>query len=56
MQLLNLPVGGTVGVIPLALMPPNAFGVVGPINDYLSGGVRDAQAHVGAAHAGMIEQ
>jgi hypothetical protein len=39
-QLLNLPVGGTVGLIPMALMPPNAFGVVGPINDYLSGGVR----------------
>lgn len=39
-QLLNLPVGSGAGVIPLGLMPANAFGVVGPINDYLAGGVR----------------
>jgi hypothetical protein len=39
-QLLNLPVGQGAGVIPLGLMPANAFGVVGPINDYLAGGVR----------------
>ena len=40
LQLLLLPVNTGVGQIPLAMMPGNVFGVVGPINDQLSGGVR----------------
>lgn len=40
MQLLTLPVGQGTGVIPLALMPNNAFGVVSPINDQMAGGIR----------------
>jgi hypothetical protein len=39
-QLLTLPVGQGVGLIPLALMPNNPFGVVGPIAQQLAGGIR----------------
>ena len=39
-QLLTLPVGQGVGLIPLALMPANPFGVVGPIAQQLAGGIR----------------
>lgn len=40
MQLLTLPIGTVGGQVPLALLPNNPFGVIGPINDQLAGGVR----------------
>jgi hypothetical protein len=49
MQPLTLQIGQGAGLTPLALMPNNPFGVMGPINDQLSGGVRYGAIRLGAA-------